>query len=75
MAKSNEGLTEVFERFNKLLNDLQLHVKFYKNKEINIKFLLTLPDHLEHKVSVIREGRHMGKFTLETLYDVLKTHE
>ena len=38
MARSNEGLTEVFERFNKLLNDLQLHGKYYEEKEINSEF-------------------------------------
>ena len=75
MAKSNEGLTEVFERFNKLLNYLQLHGKYYEKKEINLKFLLTLPYPLEHKVSTIREGRDMGKVTLEIIYGVLETYE
>ena len=75
MAKSNEGHTEVFERFNKIINDLQLHGKFYDKKEINLKFFFTLPDHLEHKVSAIREGRDMSKATFETLYGVLKIYE
>ncbi|XP_074362362.1 uncharacterized protein LOC141702605 [Apium graveolens] len=55
MAKPKEGITEVFERFNKLINDLQLHGKYFKADEVNLKLLLTLPDKLEQKSSVIRE--------------------
>ncbi|KAL8108664.1 hypothetical protein AgCh_024938 [Apium graveolens] len=75
MAKPNEGITDVFERFNKLINDLQLHDKFYDVEEVNLKFLLTLPDHLEQKISAIREGRDLSRITLEVLYGVLKTYE
>ena len=75
MAKPNESITEVFERFNKLINDLQLHNKYYETKEVNLKFLLTLPDHLESKISAIREGRDLNKITFQTLYGILKTYE
>lgn len=47
MAKSREGIIEVFGRFNKLINDLQLHGKYYGTEEINLKSLLTLLDRLE----------------------------
>ncbi|KAL8154895.1 hypothetical protein AgCh_000304 [Apium graveolens] len=75
MAKPNEGITDVFERFNKLINDLQLHDKFYDVEEVNLKFLLTLPDHLEQKISAITEGRDLSRITLEVFYGVLKTYE
>ncbi|KAL8131841.1 hypothetical protein AgCh_007668 [Apium graveolens] len=75
MAKPNEGITDVFERFIKLINDLQLHDKFYDVEEVNLKFLLALPDHLEQKISAIREGRDLSRITLEVLYGVLKTYE
>ena len=29
MTKANESITEVFERFNKLINDLHIHNKYY----------------------------------------------
>ena len=54
MAKPKEEITEVIERFNKLINDLQLHDKYYEAEEVNLKFLLALPDHLEQKISAIR---------------------
>ncbi|KAL8113782.1 hypothetical protein AgCh_020907 [Apium graveolens] len=33
IAKPKEGITKVFERFNKLKNDLQLHDKYYEVEE------------------------------------------
>ncbi|XP_074347330.1 uncharacterized protein LOC141686179 [Apium graveolens] len=75
MTKPKEGITEVFKRLNKMINDLQLYDKYYEAQEVNLKFFLTLPDHLKQKISVIREGRDLGRITLEVLYDILKTYE
>ena len=74
-STSGEGISEVFERYNKLINKLNLQGKFYTQKEINIKFLLTLPTHLEHRITAIRESRDMNEVSLERLYGVLKTYE
>ncbi|KAL8102703.1 hypothetical protein AgCh_027290 [Apium graveolens] len=65
MAKPKESITDVFERFNKMINDLQLHDKYYEAGEVNLKFFLTLSDHLEQKISAIREGRDLSRITLE----------
>ena len=46
-----------------------------RQRKVNLKFLLTLPDHLERKISAIREGRDLSKITLQTLYGILKTYE
>ncbi|KAK1360204.1 hypothetical protein POM88_044678 [Heracleum sosnowskyi] len=75
MAKPGEDLTSMFERFSKLLTELQIHGKYYDRKELNVKFLLTLPDHLEHKTTAIREGRDLNNITFETLYGILKSYE
>ncbi|KAK1382655.1 hypothetical protein POM88_020390 [Heracleum sosnowskyi] len=57
------------------MTELQIHGKYYDRKELNVKFLLTLPEHLEHKVTAIREGRNLNNISLETLYGVLKSYE
>ena len=62
MAQSKEGIIEVFERFHKLVNDLQLSGKFYTKKELNMMFLLTVPTHLKGRVSSLRE-RDMNKIS------------
>ncbi|XP_074346934.1 uncharacterized protein LOC141685747 [Apium graveolens] len=50
-----EGVTLFYERLNRLLNKMSLHGKKYAQHEINIKFLLTLPSHLDNKVETVRE--------------------
>ena len=70
-----ESITQVFERYNKLLNDLNLHGKVYTSREVNRKFMLTLPSHLEHKISSIRERDDINEMSIERLYGKLKTHE
>ncbi|KAL8092799.1 hypothetical protein AgCh_034883 [Apium graveolens] len=52
----------------------KLHDKYYE-AEVDLKFLLALPDHLEHKISAIRERRDLSRITLKILYGILKTYE
>ncbi|KAL8092001.1 hypothetical protein AgCh_034325 [Apium graveolens] len=75
MEKPKEGINEVFDRFNKLINDLQLYDKYYEAEEVNLKFFLALPGHFEQKISAIREGRDLIQMTLKILYGILKTYE
>ena len=70
-----ENVSQVFERYKKLLNDLNLHGKLYSSREVNRKFMLTLPSHLEHKISSIRERDDINEMSIERLYGKLKTHE
>ena len=70
-----ENISQVFERYNKLLNDLNLHGKLYSSREVKRKFMLTLPSHLEHKISSIRERDDINEMSIERLYGKLKTHE
>lgn len=64
------NLSEVFERFNMLINDLKFHDKYYEIEEVHMKFLITLPDHLKHRISTIREGKNMTEISLKSLYGV-----
>ncbi|XP_074377819.1 uncharacterized protein LOC141719344 [Apium graveolens] len=70
-----ESITRVFERLNKLLNELSIHGKTYPQREVNKKFMLFLPHHLENKVSSVRERVDSETMTLEKLYGKMKTHE
>ncbi|XP_074342461.1 uncharacterized protein LOC141680026 [Apium graveolens] len=70
-----ESITQVFERLNMLLNELSIHGKTYHQREVNKKFILLLPHHLENKASSVRERVEFETMTLEKLYGKLKTHE
>lgn len=74
MAIPKEGIIEVFERFNKLINELQLHEKFYSNKELNINFLLTVSNHLKSRVNLLKD-RDLNRTTYDVQYENLKSHE
>ncbi|XP_074355816.1 uncharacterized protein LOC141695472 [Apium graveolens] len=70
-----ESITQVFERLDKLLNELSIHGKTYPQREVNRKFMLVLPHHLENKASSIRERVDFETMTLEKLCGKLNTHE
>ena len=50
-----EIVSQLFERFTRLLNELSTQGKSYPLRESNRKFMLTLPHHIEHRVASIRE--------------------
>ena len=74
-SNPGEGISEVFIRLNILINNLNLNGKYYDKKEVNMKFLLTLPEHLEHIITTMRKSRDLNEIALEKLYGVLKTYE
>ena len=57
------------------MNDLNLNGKIYTSREVNRKFMLTLPSHLEHKISILKERDDINEMSIERLYGKLKTHE
>ena len=57
-----ENITQVFEGYNKLLNDLNLHGKVYTSREVNRNFMLTLSSHLEHNLIYHRKRWHKWYF-------------
>ncbi|KAK1374545.1 hypothetical protein POM88_030738 [Heracleum sosnowskyi] len=70
-----ESITQVFEKYTKLLNELTMKGKTYPLRETNMKFMMTLPHHVEHKSSSIREIIDFTKIPLEMIYGQLKTYE
>ncbi|KAK1360161.1 hypothetical protein POM88_044635 [Heracleum sosnowskyi] len=70
-----ESITQVFEKYTKLLNELAMKGKTYPLRESNRKFMMTLPHHVEHKSSSIREKIDFTKMSLEMIYGKLKTYE
>ena len=74
MAQPKESVTDMFERFHRLVTELLMNGKDYSTKELNMKFLLSAPNHLEQRVISLRD-RDLNKVTYDVLYGILKTHE
>ena len=70
-----ETVSQLFERFTRLLNELSMQGKTYPLRESNRKFMLTLPHHIEHRVTSIRERDDFATMSLERLFGKLKTYE
>ncbi|KAK1356459.1 hypothetical protein POM88_049715 [Heracleum sosnowskyi] len=74
-SRPNETLTETYDRFCKLLNDLSLVNKEYELEESNLKFLLSLPEKWDLKTTTIRDNYELADTDLDEIYGLLKTHE
>ncbi|XP_017246071.1 uncharacterized protein LOC108217700 [Daucus carota subsp. sativus] len=70
-----ESITQVFERYNRLLNELSAQGKKYPLRETNWKFMVIMPRHLEPKVLAIRGRPDFKTMSLEQLYWKLKIYE
>ena len=73
-SKANELLTDLYDRFIKLLNDLSLVNKEYDLEDSNLKFLLALPECWDLKATTIRDNYNLDETTLDEIYGMLKTH-
>ena len=74
-AKPEETLTETYDRFTKLLNELALHGKIYDNDDVNTKFLRALSSAWEYKVVAIREANDLEMISLEAVYGKLRAYD
>ena len=74
-AKHDEGLTEVYDRFLTLLNELSLVGKEYDKEDSNTKFLRSLSEEWDTQTSIIRHGYELGDLSLDEIYGMLKTHD
>ena len=73
--KSGEKLTDIYSRFQKLLNGLKLYGRVYEVKDSNLKFLRSLPKEWKPMTVSLRNSQEYKSFTLDRLYGVLKTYE
>ncbi|KAL8155337.1 hypothetical protein AgCh_000644 [Apium graveolens] len=74
-SEESESLTEIFNRFQKLLNALKLHGRVYQTKDSNLKFLRYLPKEWKPMTVSLRNTQDCKEFTLDILYGILKIYE
>ena len=74
-AKANESLTEIYDRFLTLLNELALVGKKYSNEDSNTKFMRAPPKEWDLKTTIIRDNTILEDVSLDKIYERLKTHD
>jgi len=62
--EEGETLTDIFSRFQKLLNALKLHGRVYQTKDSNLKFLRSLPKEWKPMTVSLRNSQEYNEFTL-----------
>ena len=73
--RNNESLTEIYDRFLALLNELSLVGKEYEAEDSNTKFLLALPEEWDLQTTVIRHKYDLDTMSLDEIYGILRTHD
>ncbi|KAL8155385.1 hypothetical protein AgCh_000678 [Apium graveolens] len=74
-SKADESLTEIYDRFQNLMNDLSLIDNEYDPEDSNLKFLLAVPEKWDLKVTYIRDKYDLNDTSLDEIYGMLKTHK
>ena len=74
-AKADESLTEVYNRFLSLLNELSMVGKVYDYEDSNTKFLRALTEDWDTQTSIIRHQYELNETSLDEIYGMLKTHD
>ena len=73
--KEGEGIQEMFDRFNDILNGLRAFRKTYSNLELVRKILRAPPKSQASKKYAILEANDLNQLPLEELLGSLLTHE
>ena len=74
-AKSDEILTDVYDRFLTLLNNMSPFGKVYDREDSNTKFLRSLPEDWDTQTSIIKHQYELDTVSLDEVYGMLRTHD
>ncbi|KAK1394762.1 hypothetical protein POM88_013818 [Heracleum sosnowskyi] len=73
--RPDESLTDLYDRFLTLLNNLSLVDKEYETEDSNTKFLRALPEEWDTQTSIIRHQYDLNTASLDEVYGMLRTHD
>ncbi|KAJ9553580.1 hypothetical protein OSB04_017625 [Centaurea solstitialis] len=75
LPDEGESITNYYNRFNSLLNDLLLLGKVYDNEEVLNKFMDGLPDFWENICTCIKTSKDLETMPLTVLFGTLVNYE
>ncbi|KAI3685466.1 hypothetical protein L6452_34710 [Arctium lappa] len=73
--EKGESLSDYYNRFNSLLNDLKLVGRIYDNEEVLCKFMDCLPEFWENICTCIKSTKDLDSMPLTALYGTLFNYE
>ncbi|GKA37979.1 ribonuclease H-like domain-containing protein [Tanacetum coccineum] len=74
-ASSQEGLDKTYDRFQKLISQIEIHSEVISQEDANLKLLRSLPSAWNNIALIIRNKSNLDTLSMDNLYNNLKVYE
>ncbi|GJQ99202.1 hypothetical protein Tco_0522187 [Tanacetum coccineum] len=74
-ASSQEGLDKTYDRFQKLISQLEIHGEVISQEDANLKLLRSLPLAWNNIALIMRNKSNLDTLSMDDLYNNLKVYE
>ncbi|GJW33042.1 hypothetical protein Tco_0053074 [Tanacetum coccineum] len=71
----SEGLDKTYERFQKLISQLEIHGEVISQEDANLKLLRSLPSAWNNIALIMRNTSDLDTLSMYDLYNILKVYE
>ncbi|GJS50209.1 hypothetical protein Tco_0600330 [Tanacetum coccineum] len=74
-ASSQEGLDKTYDRFQKLISQLEIHGEVISQEDANLKLLRSLPSAWNNIALIMRNKSDIDTLSMDDLYNNMKVYE
>ncbi|GJV22311.1 putative reverse transcriptase domain-containing protein [Tanacetum coccineum] len=74
-ASRYEGLDKTYDRFQKLISQLEIHSEVISQEDANLKLLISLPSAWNNIALIMRNKSDLDTLSMDDLYNNLKMYE
>ncbi|GKC59089.1 ribonuclease H-like domain-containing protein [Tanacetum coccineum] len=74
-ASSKKGLDKTYDRFQKLISQLEIHGEVISQDDANLKLLRSLPSAWKNIALIMRNKSDLDTLSMDNLYNNLKVYE
>ncbi|GJV82138.1 hypothetical protein Tco_1518008 [Tanacetum coccineum] len=74
-ASRSEGLDKTYDRFQKLISQLEIHGEVISQEDANLKLLSSLPSAWNNIALIMRNKSDLDTMSMDDLYNNLKVYE
>ncbi|GKC27655.1 hypothetical protein Tco_1034949 [Tanacetum coccineum] len=75
LASRSEGLDKTYDRFQKLISQLEIHSEVISQEDANLKLLRSLPSTWNNIALIMRNKSDLDTLSMDDLYNNLKVYE
>ncbi|GKA89223.1 hypothetical protein Tco_0811035 [Tanacetum coccineum] len=74
-ASRSDGLDKTYDRFQKLISQLEIHGEVISQEDANLKLLSSLPSAWNNIALIMRNKSDLDTMSMDDLYNNLKVYE